>query len=194
MQRLAILFLVFAVPCSLHAQAKPASLASSQNDASCRAFVQEFYNWYVKAINKEHHLDGTEMISKYRKSSFDPELLRQLNVDLAAAKRNKDEIVGLDFDPFVNAQEFAGTYTARNVTRKGDNYFIDVYGDWGKDAAADAKKAKKPVLPDVVPELAFRNGAWVFINFHYPSGEKPEDKDLLATLKYLREERQKHRK
>jgi len=69
-----------------------------------------------------------------------------------------------------------------------------VIGDWGKDNATVKGTGKKALDPDVIPELAFRNGSWVFVNFHYPGGKSPQDKDLLAMLKYLREERSKHHK
>jgi len=118
----AILFLALAVPSSFSAQSKPAPPPSSQTDSSCRAFVQDFYNWYVKIVNSGSQLDSTSLILKYKKNSFDPELLRQLKADLDASKKNKDEIVGLDFDPIVNAQEFAGTYKVGKVTRSGDSY------------------------------------------------------------------------
>ena len=193
MQRLAILFLVFAVPCSLHAQAKPAPPASSQNDVSCRAFVQDFYNWYIKIINSNSNLDGTDLIIKFRKTSFDPELLRQLKLDEDANAKAK-EIVGLDFDPFVDAQEFADKYQAGKVTIQGSNCLVEVRGFWGKDNVPIKNSNKKAQEPDVIPELAFRNGAWVFVNFHYPNQKNQQDQDLLVILKSLRDERQKHRK
>jgi hypothetical protein len=191
MKRFLILLLA---ACTLSAQPRPAPLQLTPTDAACRAFVQDFYNWYLKSLNKEHQLNSTEMILKYRKASFDPELLRQLKADTDASTKNKDEVVGLDFDSFLNAQDVANTYKVGNSTRKGDSYMVEVIGNWGKNNAVAKGTGKKALEPDVIPELAFRNGAWVFVNFHYPGGKNPQDKDLLAMLKYLRDERSKHHK
>jgi len=182
----ASILLIVSSLCTLEAQTPKAPQSETE---SCRKFVQEFYNWYLKVLNSGSNLSSTELILKYRKSSFNPELLRQLKQDEDASAKDKDYIVGLDFDPFVNAQDYAESYKVGKVTHKGGNYQVEVYGDWGKVDGALGKKTKEP---DVVPELALRNGEWIFVNFHYPNKKAPQG-NLLAMLKYLREERRKGR-
>ncbi len=184
----ASILLIVSVPCVLEAQTAKAPQGGTE---SCRKFVQEFYNWYLKMLNSRSNLSSTDLILKYRKGSFDPELVRQLKQDEDAASKNKEEVVGLDFDPIINAQDVAYSYKVGKVTRKGGNYWVEVYGDWGKVDGVPEKKTKEP---DVVPELAFRNGEWVFVDFHYPGAKNPQDESLLKMLKYLREERRKGRK
>jgi hypothetical protein len=92
--------------------------------------------------------------------------------------------VGIDFDPILNSQDPCKRYEVGKITRKGDNYWVEVYG------VCSGKKSEKP---DVIPELARIGGKWLFVNFHYENlmEEYPQSGDLLAKLKILREERQK---
>ena len=43
-------------------------------------------------------------------------LLQALRVDSEASAHAKDDIVGLDFDPFIGSQDPANRYEARNAT------------------------------------------------------------------------------
>ena len=52
----------------------------------------------------------------------------------------------------------------------------------------DKKESPKP---DVTPELAFENGHWIFLNFHYPNTGSPNNENLLALLQQLKKERKK---
>ncbi len=149
---------------------------------SCRKFVQSFYDWYVRATQNT----GYEAAVKRRRSAFSPELLRRLNEDLAAQKKVPGEIVGLDFDPFLNAQDIAPKYTVGKVHQKGDRYLVQVFGIWS---------GKKGEIPSVEPELKRADGRWVFLNFHYHTDKKnPANENLLNVLKSLREERKKAHK
>jgi hypothetical protein len=158
----------------------PGKSAQSPPNAerSCRTFVRAFYTWYVPG-------HGVEDVLKSRRSALSPELLRMLKEDLDASARSRDEIVGLDFDPFLNAQDTAERYEVGKATAKGDSYWVEVYGIWS------GKKSEKP---DVVAEVAFREGHWSFVNFHYGKTELPENENLLSVLKALKRERQKHHK
>lgn len=118
-----------------------------------------------------------------KRANFSPELMRQLKEDAAAQAKVTGEIVGLDFDPILFSQNPGQRYIAGNVTPKGDRYWVDVYGVW------DGKKSAKP---SVVPELIYRNGKWVFVNFHYGHSKFPENENLLSVLKVLRENRKKY--
>jgi hypothetical protein len=103
--------------------------------------------------------------------------------NFAASAKSPDEIVGLDFDPFLNAQDKAERYVVGNVSLKQDRYLAEVYGLWS---------GKKNKTPDVIPELMFQGGRWTFLNFHYvytEEGKAPRRDDLLNLLKGLRKER-----
>jgi hypothetical protein len=148
---------------------------------SCNRFVQAFYDWYVKQTGSS---GGIEATLKRRRADFSPDLVRALNEDLAASKKHPGEIVGLDFDPFLAAQDVAMRYVTGKVTQKGERYFVPVYGFWD---------GKKHARPDVTPELTYQHGKWVFVNFHYAKDPKhPENENLLAVLRALREDRKKH--
>jgi len=110
-------------------------------------------------------------------SSLDSELACALEADSAAQANALGEIVGLDFDPFLNTQDPYDRYAVGKVTRKGQRCLVDVYG---------VHSGKRSDRPDVVPELVRRHGSWVFMNFHYPR----ERTDLLSILKRLRQKRQ----
>ena len=138
---------------------------------SCRDFVQRFYDWYlrkeVKGVPKGDALD-------LKRDAFSPELRRQLKEYNAATR---DGVGLLDFDPFVNGQDFSRAgYAAGKVTLKNERYRVDVYclGDCFGDG-----KSKTLV---VEPELIYSDGQWRFMNFHYhfPDGSKG---DLLSILK-----------
>jgi hypothetical protein len=173
-----LLFLLAAAS-SIPAQSKSAqSPAQSPQDAerSCRTFVQGFYSWYVP----KH---GLEDVLKYRRSAISPELYSALKEDLAASAKNKDEVVGLDFDPFLNAQDTAERYVIGKVTAKGATFWVDIYGIWS---------GKKSDKPDVVAEVACKEGKCLFVNFHYGKTELPENENLQSVLKALKKEREKH--
>ena len=144
-------------------------------------FRAGLYDWYVRRnlrAEARHEGGGFDLAIKYRKSAFSHELFRLLREDSDAQAKNADgDIVGLDFDPFFNTQDFAESYVVGKITRKGDRFWVDVYGIWS------GKKSEKP---DVVPEVMLERGRSLFVSFH---GEG-EEGDLLSTLKDLRKERQ----
>jgi hypothetical protein len=138
--------------------------------------VRAFYTWYVP----KH---GVEDVLKYRRSALSPELYRALKEDLAASAKNSDEVVGLDFDPFLNAQDVAERYVIGKVTANADTFLIEIYGIWS---------GKKNEKPEVVAEVARKAGQCFFVNFHYGKTELPENENLLSVLKGLKKERQAH--
>jgi hypothetical protein len=168
-------------------QAQPPA-ASSPSQAAGQ-FVQQFYNWYLAkekaAMNKSHSETVFELTLREKQASFSPELVKALKEDLAASKKSPEEIVGLDFDPFLNAQDMGERYIVGKVTPKGDHYWVEVFGVWG---------GKKNVKPDVVPELAFQNGSWIFTNFHYGNSSIPVNENLVSILQQLKKDREKPKK
>jgi hypothetical protein len=177
---LSLLF-IFAASGSLRAQES----GSQDTQASCRKFVQEFYDWYVQQIKKAESGNGAggfDLTLKYKKASLSDELFRQLKADSDAEAKAKGDLVGLDFDPFLNAQDVGERYTAEKVIPQGGRYRVEVYALW------DGKKNEKP---DVVPELMMKDGQWIFVNFIYGEGA---DENLLSVLKSLADERRKNHK
>jgi len=151
----------------------------TNTEASAKAFVQSFYTWYLSKGPRGKEKSSDDAL-KLKRSAFDTELYRELKEDSDVSAKNKDEIVGLDFDPFEDSQDPCSRYVAGKVTAKGDGYLVEVFG------ICEGKKNK---TPDVTPEVSFKDGKWVFVNFHY--GNAGKEDNLLSILKQLREERTK---
>ena len=156
--------------------------SAADEKTSCKQFVQSFYTWYLaksKAPAKNGTPDPLEVALKKRAVNFSPELTKRLKEDFAAAAKSPGEIVGLDFDPILNAQDCGDKYEAETVTTKGNSYLVDVVSTWN---------GKKESHATVQPELVqIAGGKWQFVNFHYNVDNKKDD--LLNVLKVLREER-----
>lgn len=141
-------------------------------------FAQGFYSWYVPEALKTEETPAWSVALKYKRSAFSPALFRALKEDSDAQAKASGEIVGLDFDPFLNTQDPCDRYEVGAVTSQKAGYRVDIYG------VCSGKRNEKP---DVVAELARRDGSWAFTNFLYPAIHR----DLLSTLRSLQEERQK---
>lgn len=162
------------------------SPANTGSPEACKQFVQQFYDAYLAAdkaaLDADNHESAYDITLRDKKSNFSPELIAALQEDEAAAKKSPGEIVGLDFDPILAAQDIPERYVIGNVQTKGDRYLVEVFGFWN---------GKKNSKPDVVPELTFQNGNWVFANFHYGESEFPVNENLISVLKALKESRDK---
>ncbi len=162
-------------------------MAGSSSVAESPAdFVKRFYAWYVPQTLSNNSVPAYEFTLTHKKDVFTPVLFKALKDDLAAAAENSDEVVGLDFDPFLNTQDPCERYDVGKAIAKGNSHWIEVYG---------ICSGKRSVKPDVWPEVVHVNGRWVFSNFHYQhqAGEYPDSADLLGILKILRQDRQKPR-
>lgn len=150
-------------------------------------FVRHFYAWYVPRTLSQHSVPAYEFTLRTKKGLFTPSLFSALKEDLDAAAKVSDEIVGLDFDPFLNTQDPCKRYEVGKTIQRGDAYWVEVYG------ICSGKKSEKP---DVWPEVVRVDGHWLFGNFHYEhqAGEYPDSADLLGILKILREDREKPHK
>ncbi|WP_159082166.1 hypothetical protein [Rhodanobacter thiooxydans] len=115
---------------------------------------------------------------KARGSVFSHQLAKALEEDSAAQTRAEGEIVGLDFDPFLNSQDPGQHYKVGRITQKGDSYWVDIH-----DASSSGWLHEKP---GVIAEVVRKNGQWHFVNFHYSNG-----RDLLDALKELKASRGK---
>ena len=154
-----------------------ASPTSEADLNAVRDFVEAFYNWYVPVAAGRGTRRPSDLALEDRPSIFDPSLAAQLREDSAAQAKVSDDIVGLDFDPFLFAQDPCARYEIVNGHRNAENYLIDVRGVGG---------CEKHDQTDVIAEVASRNGALLFVNFHYPG---PDESDLMTLLKKLKADR-----
>lgn len=161
---------VLAIPAA--GQAAPSAPDAA---ASCRKFVREFYGWYVPLSHQRLERASSTVAIERKPNVFAPALLHALKEDAEAQARSSDDIVGIDFDPFVGGQDPADRYQTRKVTVKGNTCLAEI---WGNSATPSAK-------PDVIAELSGSAGHWQFENFRYPD----VNTDLLTTLAALRKER-----
>lgn len=174
----ALTFLSFYAP-AVFAQGK----TPEEIQQSCKKFVQGFYNWYVPSLTKNNNSPTPTIAIANRKSSFDPTLYRKLKDDFDASAKVSGEIVGLDFDPYLNAQDIGDKYVVGKVTpKKSGTYWVEVH------SVAGGRRNPKP---DVTPELAFRNGKWQFVNFHYGKSDIPVNENLISILNVLKKDREK---
>ena len=166
-------FLVF-ILCLLGSSAVCAADLSPQQAAASK-FVQQFYNWYTPLALKESKTPSSDVAISKRGAAFDPALLRALKEDAEAQRKVSDDIVGLDFDPFLDSQDPDDKYTVGDVTESAGVFLVSVYG---------SRKGKREAKASVVAELKPAKDSFVFTNFRYGA-----DGDLLAILKQLADER-----
>lgn len=136
---------------------------------SARQFAQRFYAWYVPS--------GARFELAVRDSGqyFEPSLLAAMREDIAASAASKDEIVGLDWDPFLATQDPCPGYRLGAASSRGDRVVVPVVGDCTQRADSS---------PDVVAYLARGAHGWVFADFGGTS-----EGTLLRDLAGLKRER-----
>lgn len=149
----------------------------SKPEDSARAFTQDFYHWYLPLAAKETRFPAYEIAIKKRPASFTPDLLKALQEDAEAQAKISDDIVGLDFDPFLYSQDSPKHLVVTQVNRKDDGFWVYL---------RHSKTAKGNSKPDVIAVVIQSNGQWCFSNFRFPDGG-----DLLDTLRLLKQGRQR---
>ena len=87
---------------------------------SCKTYVQSFYAWYTSKAAQQKESSDWDRVLKSKRFTLSPELRRGLKEDADASAKSTDGIVGLDFDPFLDAQDEAERYVTGKVTVKGD--------------------------------------------------------------------------
>ena len=136
---------------------------------SPREFVEQFYKWYVPLALNDQTNRSWDAALKLAPPPFSPQLTKLLRED-AHAQAECNELVGLDFDPFLYTQDPAQAYVVGKITEAGQNYRAELYSvDYGL-------RSKKP---DLVAEFRQEEGHWLFVNFDYLSPKG----DLLTVLK-----------
>lgn len=175
MKIIKLLFCCFllTLPFSVQAQSENGVNASD----SVKVFVQGFYDWYVPKALSSHSTPAWSTAVKEKGSCFSPELGRNLREDSEAQAKDEGEIVGLDFDPFLNSQDPGRRYSVGKVVPKGDSYLVEVHR---------IISGKPEAKLTATAEVTGKNGQWYFVNFIYPGGH-----NLLGVLKALKDDRDK---
>ncbi len=152
-----------------------ANAQSSNDAASAKAFVQQFYDWYLPLSNKptdrKNPVAADVVALKQKPEYFDKQLREALLADAVAQSKFPGEIVGLDFDPFTAAQDDVLKVKLGGVKQLGSRYVVVV----------DANR--------VTAEVVKAGSDWKFTNFIYPGAKA----NLMQTLADLRKEREKRR-
>jgi hypothetical protein len=170
MRRATVILLGFFLLSASAAWADPAGQKQAAD------FVRKFYDWYVPIAHKPLKEDSSNVAIAKRGALFDPPLLKALKEDAEAARNSPGDIVGLDFDPFLNSQDPDDKYVVGGVTETDGLYRVDVYGI--------RKGKKRETKPNVVAEVKPAKDSFVFTNFRYGA-----DGDLVAILKQLADDR-----
>ena len=139
--------------------------------------MQQFYDWYTPLARK-HSNTPTWLVAVTKQSAqFEPGLVRALKADADAQKKVSDDIVGLDFDPFLGGQDPQDKYTVGDVAENNGVFLVSVYGE---------RNGKRTQKPDVVAVLKASKGSFQFTNFRFGGND-----DLLGALKLLKDQRAK---
>jgi len=148
----------------------PAADGAAQSAA---AFVQAFYQWYGKLG------DLYQQAVHDSPAFFAPALLAGLHADSAAKQQHPDEVVGLDWDPFLETQDPCDPYQVMGTTRRGDTVLVAVGGMCsGREPRA---------APDVIAEVMARSEGggtgWIFVDFRHTddAGSLMQDLKALGT-------------
>ncbi|MGE5624758.1 MAG: hypothetical protein ACM3ZT_04340 [Bacillota bacterium] len=176
---------VTAAPAPSHATAAQAQKTESE---AVHDFVQGFYDWYVGLAQKESNQEPPyEAALKSTRWPMSQEIVAALNADMAAQAKTPDDVVGIDFDPFLNAQDECFPYKAGKVTQTGSRYQVTVIDSHCSDP--------HPEWPTVIAVVEERKGTWTFVNFLYPGDTQgAAQTDLLTVLQDLKKEREQNPK
>ncbi len=148
------------------------------SEAGARAFVQSFYDWYtgrMLAASKSKSGKGWGFIDgiRGRPDSFSPELKRLLEEDYAAARKCPSDVVGLDWDPFLETQDSPGAYRVGKVEKTAQGFRMSV----------DDMKARGVNNPVAQADVAFVGGHWMFVDFVEEPTDPKSRQGLVAILK-----------
>jgi len=150
-------------------------------ETSCHQFVQAFYDCYAPIADASAN-PGAKSESPVlhaltaRRDSVIPRL-RQLLIEDESAQSKANEIVRIDYDPFLFSQDPCERYAAEKVTIRNDRCFVEVHA---------ICQRQRRVKADVTPELGYQNAHWAFLDFHYGQSSSG---GLLNNLKALQRER-----
>lgn len=137
--------------------------------AGCRHFTESFLSWYVPLALSDGREPASMIALRHKPEVFSEEIRKSLEEDRKAQEQSTD-IVGIDYDPFLSAQDPAEKYEVGKVTVEDGKCLADI------KATGDAKRDW-----DVRAEAKQTGGVWRFTNYHYNTDVMP--KDLLSILR-----------
>ena len=146
---------------------------------SAAKFTQDFYDWY-RGQN-----DRMDAALKDRRAAFEPTLLAALDADGAAQAKDSTEVVGLDWDPFLESQEVCDPYTVTGAVASSDTVDVSV--------KAMCKEIAPHTGPDVIAQVRRTATGWVFVDFRHADNKGSLRQDL-AELRQERDSTAGHRK
>jgi len=131
----------------------------------------------VRTLYQHHFGAGQNWEETYRtqRALFAPGLAALLDADDSASAANRDEVVGLDFDPLTWAQDSMTAFEVLPATRDGADAIVPVVVR--QDTAKRTLRLR----------LGASANAWRVKNIHYPEG------DLATLLRQLAADRAKPR-
>jgi hypothetical protein len=155
----------------------PVASSAPLDANSCKAYLQEFYNWYAvrSDYDVKHRVPAppSNDVLTMRPQALSPELAKLLK-EVNDAQANSKEEIGLDSDPFSNSQDVSSSYVVESATIKNGHCMTMVSGY--------EKKLKEET---VMPELAPVGASWQIVNIHYGKGMNTDDMTMVDTLKIL---------
>ena len=149
-----------------------ASQANPNFSQQAITFAQAFYDWYLPVALHTKRQMASAIAIKQRPEIFDSTLLRALRCDAAAQTTAVGEIDGLDFDPFLNAQDPPAHYRAIRTS----GTLVTVVGF--------DQEISKPLVT-LSAEVQCNGRRCIFKNFHYPASGAVGRTDLMSTLHTL---------
>ena len=156
--------------------------AESAQERSCREFVQGFYDWYFESLDtdnaKRNSVPTFSKVWHKKPPVLTFQLSQMLEEDNEAQAKSPGYIAGLDFDPFLDAQDWEGRYKVHSAAVMDNNCRASV---WGMDSGKKREMVR--------PELMNTGASWVFANFYYPANAGSGDRNLIQILQELRESR-----
>lgn len=165
---------------SIAFSAKVRAQTKADDKKSARIFVQKFYDWYMVLFDqddppKKGRLSSQQIVMKHSREFLSDRLRQALETYYRMPSKNDD--IGLDFDPFANAQDTGYGYQTGNVKQAGNVFWVDV---------RDGKKGqpqKSILAADLIltAEVIKERGHWVIANLIYPAGKNKTN--LLDLLK-----------
>ena len=96
-------------------------------EARAETFVRAFYDWYLAKDG------GIADVLREKRPYLSPALARALEADAKEGSASEGDNHGLDFDPFLNAQETALRYEVGQATGRQGRYRVPLYAYWDAD-------------------------------------------------------------
>ncbi len=164
--------------CARRASAQKPVADSAQ---AAQRFVETFYRWYAPKAVAATREPAAAVALRERRSVLDQALARALAADLSAQAKVRDEIVGLDADPFLNSQDPCEASAVGSAMRKYGGFRVPVFAICG---------GKRTPTPVAFADVRAARGRWTIVDVLGADGTT----SLAATLRQLASERREHAK